>query len=50
MARVRKGKRDTRQKTQYEQAQAKRKGHGLSGECEQSSGAGMASPPDCLLC
>lgn len=41
---MRKEKRHSRQKTQYEQAQVNRKGHGLFEECEQSSGAGTASP------
>lgn len=47
---MRKGKGDTSQKTQYEQAQVNRKDHGLFGECEQSSGAGTASPPKYPIC
>lgn len=41
---MRKKKRHSRQETQHEQAQVNRKGHGFR-ECEQSSGAGKASPP-----
>ena len=50
MARVRKGKEHTRQKTQCERAQVERKGPGLFGECGQSSGASLASPPNCPVC
>lgn len=47
---MRKEKGHTRRKTQSEQAQVNRKGPGLFGECDLSSGAGKASPSDCPLC